>query len=768
MTERCILILIILAVAFAPGCSDNPSSTEPETLSYFEISAPPAAGGGDQFELTVEAVGSRGTKPFGDFSGTVLLTVSDGEITPVSVALSGGQGEETASVTGTAGSCEITASAVGKTGFAYLTILLDSIPGDPGALVADAIPDIRYRADYRDFSNDHPSLGGMFLSFNSLAVAFIPGTTVGEANAVLDLIDADIAGGIPGSAGSYEGLLALRLSASTHAEMESSLSTLRGHAKVARAVQDILMALDFTPKANGENPADWKWNTPPAGANWNLERIRAPQMWNLNEAVRKRNNTIATLVIDRGFAAAHPDLDFTALNALTVAEDHGAHVAGIIGAKVDNGAGIDGVNPFASLRLYEYVRPGEPAGAGLPAEYDWRLSVHDAVIWTLRNLIVTHAGLRVINMSLGYNWSLAGINSQTSAEAQLLADTQGRILADMIQQLSVSDMFPLIVVSAGNDSYGGAGINEQYALYNSPMCNAALSHGTKEIVVVEAVENAPGVGDGEATRCFFSNIGGHVSAPGQDIWSLTVSAPFYKQNSGTSMASPHVAGLAGFLLAIDPDLSYEDIKELIISNAKNIPVGAARIDAWASAVDIDRLRGGDDVLRMLCDVDDGTEDGNLRIVLRDNTAFTGSDNDADGGRGDGTVDMSDFRRWRDWLNQAAGTADLALDGGAAHIKRDLNGDGRVENAALENVYPIGDFNGDGKLSLADASRVPGAINAEATDLEVLQAVFNDPNYTAADLDNLVASADITVDLTALFRIMEENQAVVEIRRAADG
>ena len=765
--SRCVVIAILAACCIL-GCSDDPTAPEKETLSHFEISIPAAARAGEEFQLAVTAVGSRGTSPFADFGGAVQLAVSGGEIAPAVVTLAAGMVEAPAAVTGTAGSCAITASAGGKSGLAYLTVLLDSLPGDPEALASTAIPDIRYRADYRDFSDDHPALGGMYLSFNNLVVVFVPGTTVGEANNALSLVSAGIAGGITGSAGTYEGVLALRLATSTHAGMESALSALRAHPRVARAVQDALLALDFTPRPNAGTPADWIWNNPPAGANWNLERIRAPQMWNLNAAAGKRNRLVPTLVFDMGFAVAHTDLAFTALNTFSDPGDHGLHVAGIIGAKVDNGFGIDGVNPFASLRLYEYTLPGAPAGAGMPEAHDWRASIQDAIIWNLRDLIVNHPGLRVVNVSLGYNWSARGIDTQIDADAQLLADTQGGVFADLVRHLAFSDLFPLIVASAGNDSRGAAGIGDQYAVYSSPICNAALAHGAPAIVIVEAVENAPGAGQGEAARCAFSNLGGHVSAPGRDIWSLSRSAPSYRTASGTSMAAPHVAGLAGFLLAIYPSLTHQDLKELIISNAKSIPTGASRIDAWASALDIDRIRGGNDVLTMLCDIDDGTEDGNLRIFLRDKTLFNGEDADGDGGRGDGVVDMSDFRRWRDWLHQALESEGLALDGGAGHVKRDLNGDRRIEGAALENVYPLGDFNGDGRLSAIAKSHVPGALGREATDLEVLQAVFSDPHYDAADLDDLLESADITFDLRSFFRYSNDTAVWVEISDAISG
>ena len=50
-------------------------------------------------------------------------------------------------------------------------------------------------------------------------------------------------------------------------------------------------------------------------------------------------------------------------------------------------------------------------------------------------------------------------------------------------------------------------------------------------------------------------------------------------------------------------------------------------------------------MKMLIDIDDGTIDGNQRVHAESGTDFVTEDSDGDGGRGDGTIDMSDFRRW---------------------------------------------------------------------------------------------------------------------------
>ena len=82
---------------------------------------------------------------------------------------------------------------------------------------------------------------------------------------------------------------------------------------------------------------------------------------------------------------------------------------------------------------------------------------------------------------------------------------------------------------------------------------------------------AVGAIDGKGNRANFSNYGArsvHVFAPGVDTYS-TVQGNKYKKMSGTSMACPHVSGVAGLLLSQRPDLSVTEIRQLLIDSATN-------------------------------------------------------------------------------------------------------------------------------------------------------------------------------------------------------
>ncbi|MDZ7801068.1 MAG: S8 family serine peptidase [Trueperaceae bacterium] len=727
-----------------------PSTTGPtdETLASFDLSAPDSVADGESFTLSVEAVGSEGTIPFTAFSGTLTLSVSEGTLDPSSVEVSSGTGSAQATVTGASGEVTITASDGETDGTTTLTVgdegELRTLPGEPDDPASEAIPVREFEARPDDYSDDHPELEGVFISFNTLLVAFEPEVTVGQANDLLTEIDAEIVGGLPGVEGEAAGIMMLRVPTETHAEMISLLEILRQDDRVRNAVQDALLETNEIPRPNGGTPGGWNWESTPNGGNYGLELTRVPQMWNLNGAIEKVGGATATGVLDIGFADSHEDLSYDENQTPGNTATHGTHVVGTIGADYDNGVGVDGVNPHADL----VVRTRDRSLIGGSTTLEVRESFGEAHVFGFFDLVRNRPDLRVVNISLGYNWGPAGVDQDNNTSAQQLVEQQGALfgLGLLLNVLFNDDFdsledFPLVSVAAGNDSNDGFGTQE--ARWSSPFTYAGLELDIENVIVVESVENDVG-GTGGAERSDFSNLNGDISAPGTDVLSTGL-FDGYTTLSGTSMASPHIAGLISYLLTLEPSLSHADVRDLLTSNAVAVAGGASdRMDAFASALDIDRVQGSDDVLRMLLDIDDGTIDGNQRLSVGTTSDFTGEDADGDGGMGDDNVDMADFRRFRDWLLQVEDPANLDLDGSANHPKKDVNGNDQVESASDENVYPRADFNGDGQLSRTATSYVPGAVDDTLTDLSVLQTRFSDANYAASDLPGLLDSGDIEI------------------------
>jgi hypothetical protein len=611
--------------------------------------------------------------------------------------------------------------------------------------------------------------------------------TVGALNTLLANVGATIEGSSPGDEILPNGLLTLGLPTSDFEDLMELAEQLNAEGIVRAAAPEMLMGLTaVTRDDNGtsgalpddRNPEDgenvvagltspvggsliWKWDKAGVheGGNWGLERTRVPEMWNLKEAVEKnKNEKVKIGVIDGGFPG-HLDVPIrpaTTEDRSGANPGHGLHVAGIIGATHDNNMGIDGVTPFADMTGF----------TSSTARFYTNGMNANRFLKDVRRVLSTVSGVRIINLSQGFNWSKQQPWSQFRAPQ--VSSAMGMIFAE----LAASNPNVLIVCTAGNDG------QEFPALYCSPMSRAALDpeYGVGNIIVVEGL--AP-----DGSLYSESNIGGHVRAPGRAILSA-VDGDGYGLKSGTSQAAPFVAGLAGFLMSVDSSLKPPDLIDLISING-------LEVDAFVSAMSIDNFRGGKKVLKMLLNIDDGTVDGNLRVKTgppqpnRDRSfeeviqgaqpeyvAFEGEDADGDGGMGDTRFDMSDFRRWRDWLLLAekfggGSGADIALNGSITNLKHDANRDGEAVLPEEGDVHPRGDFNGDGKAHRSDTREMPGLLNdALLTDLQVLTQSglwAMDEDYDVNDLPNLIDSVDITVSAENFFaKYPEITEGVVGI------
>jgi len=289
-----------------------------------------------------------------------------------------------------------------------------------------------------------------------------------------------------------------------------------------------------------------------------------------------------------------------------------------------------------------------------------------------------------------------------------------------------------VVCSAGNDS----GVD---ARYNSPMANIAcrpeLNSRVPQFITVENVKEDRTTSP--TSNYDKSGIGHSVSAGGTDVTVLKgpLQNEYKLRSSGTSYSSPFVTGLASFLWTLDPTLTVSELKSLLLGTNTTFEVESGTrgnlVDGFSAVLGIDRLRAdyvllreNFDLQRALVDVDDGTHDGNLRAALMDFESNPNGIHTADGRRGDGVVNMKDFRVFRDaWLQVTGVTTNL--DGPTTHFKRDLNFDGLVVNQPVspphpapyrigsradlslsEAIYSRYDFNGNGLLDTNAQSAFP--------------------------------------------------------------
>lgn len=183
---------------------------------------------------------------------------------------------------------------------------------------------------------------------------------------------------------------------------------------------------------------------------------------------------------------------------------HGTHCAGIIGAAGNNGYGVAGVNWTASILPVKFLAAN---GAGLLSD---ALRAIDAVV-QIKKQLGAEADIRVINAS----WGFVG-NSQA--------------LDGAIAAANAADI--LFVTAAGND-----GTN------NDDRANFPANSTQPNVISVAATDASDGLAS-------FSNFGSkvHLGAPGVSIASTYLNGR-YVGMSGTSMATPMVAGAAALLLS---------------------------------------------------------------------------------------------------------------------------------------------------------------------------------------------------------------------------
>lgn len=261
--------------------------------------------------------------------------------------------------------------------------------------------------------------------------------------------------------------------------------------------------------------------------------IRSLDAWSITTG---SSDTIIA-VLDSG-VNAHADLsgrllpgfNFSQLNGNTADGcNHGTHVAGIIAANTNNTAGIAGVNWSAKILPVVVLN-----GCNGP-----ETMVADGVTFA------ADQGAHVINLSLQYY-------------------TGTTYFHNAIQYARASGC--VIVAAAGN-------------------FNAVVAFPARwpEVIGVAATNNRD-------LRYGGSNQGPELSvaAPGESVYSLHSNGTYF-YNSGTSMASPHVAGVASLMLSVDPTLSHDDIESMLQSTAVDLgdpgfdnSFGHGRINAHAA------------------------------------------------------------------------------------------------------------------------------------------------------------------------------------------
>lgn len=338
------------------------------------------------------------------------------------------------------------------------------------------------------------------------------------------------------------------------ATVPTVLTTLQQSEKITGALQNYRWEPDAAP-----NDPDYK----DKNKRWWLQRINAEPMW----AITKGSRQVVVAVIDAGFQTDHPDLrgvftgaslNYTA-QALTADAKHGTHVAGIIAAQQNNNLGLTGVAP--NIRI-------------LPIKINdiGRLASIYPVLTKLRNV-------RIATMSMGWVWSKRnaarakiGLPPFSQAYMQQQSERLDRILRPGF--MAYYEAGGVMCKSAGNDYALDAKLNG----LNFP-----------EVITVAASMPKGGL-------TAFSNVGAKVDivAPGYFIWS-TINGSTYNYLSGTSMATPIVAGTIAVIRSVKPNYGPLVIK-MILKKSSTQPgdlanTTYAHLDAWRALLRATKLFG---------------------------------------------------------------------------------------------------------------------------------------------------------------------------------
>lgn len=337
-------------------------------------------------------------------------------------------------------------------------------------------------------------------------------------------------------------------------------------AAIAAALPDLVVGPDFVYRPF-EVPDDYD-----SVMLWGLKKIQAPAAWSVSTG----SPEVMAAIIDSGADLSHPDLipnlwvnpgeiagnrvdddgngliddvngwDFVGDDNRPDDEGrHGTHVAGTVSAAGDNGLGVVGVNWNTKLIIARVGDQSFPSSALIGAvKYVTRLR---------------ESGVNVVVSNNSYG----GTGFEPA-------------MRDAIQDAQEADI--IFVAAAGNDGFsndspGNASYPASYDVDN--IISVASSNLADELSI-------------------FSNYGSEsvdLAAPGSAIRStIPIELGYYGYLSGTSMASPHVAGAVALLKSAEPDLNWRALRDQLFDSVDPIPALRGRV-ATGGRLNLRRLLG---------------------------------------------------------------------------------------------------------------------------------------------------------------------------------
>lgn len=289
------------------------------------------------------------------------------------------------------------------------------------------------------------------------------------------------------------------------------------------------------------------------------EDIRAQEAWDTTVG----NTNVVIAVVDTGVKLDHVDLVDNLVAGYDFGDndpdpspdpvagvEHGTHVAGTVGASGGNGIGVAGVNWHSKIMPLK-VATVEVNELGI----EEAVLSSDAILAALEYAVDN--GVKISNHSYG-GYYFSGVEYE------------------MIEYALANDH--LFIAAAGNEAVN----NDD----DQPYRSYPASYNLDNIISVAATDHDGVLAD-------FSNYGAQsvdIAAPGVDILSTYMYGTLdaYERLSGTSMAAPHVAGVAGLLKSIAPWATYDMLRDAIMLGVRHDPAlegvvsSAGHLDAAAA------------------------------------------------------------------------------------------------------------------------------------------------------------------------------------------
>ena len=454
-------------------------------------------------------------------------------------------------------------------------------------LIRDVDIDEIYDYDENDISYDNES-GNEFIN-NILLIIFDENCSDQRKADVINSIDGKVVGGRQ-----WANELQIEIQPCSLNELKQKCSDLNQVDGVVDADYDLVCSLDdkFVVTPNDPYLVDKDFNTEfncfpyswnkfgfTLSRNWYHLAIETVGAWSYEDYF----DNINIGIIDSGFQLNHEDLSIQLASKENLLKNHGTHVAGLIGAKRNNGKGLAGIINKSTIFGY--------AGDG-------KLS-YSKVYKGLDDL-VRNKKCKVINLSQGdtvfefdehlyksdkkYEWFLT-----TALTEDDIAARGTRASKEIALLLKNKEDFVIIQCAGNGADNTNTGIradsNGYFCAINEENCykkekSVSVSDILDRVIIVAS---ATKIGDNYQVSKF-SNGGPNVeiAAPGELIYS-TVAGVYQTDNNGkvmvhngqkyatldgTSMAAPIVSGVAGLVWSVNQELNGSDVKRILVNSAK--------------------------------------------------------------------------------------------------------------------------------------------------------------------------------------------------------